>query len=121
MATAARAMATRTKRAKKTDGEGNCDGGKCDGNGNEEGDGKSSKSDGDGIEEGIDCGCKSNGDGVKEGNGEGGKGDGDSNKGVKQGMATATKRAMGSAMTTATRVADAKESTGNGDCNCDSD
>jgi hypothetical protein len=32
-----------------------------------------------------------------------------------------TKRAMGLAMATVTRVGDAKESAGNGDCNCNSD
>jgi hypothetical protein len=36
---------------------------------------------------------------------------------VGRGMATATKRAMA----IATRVVDAKESAGDGDCNCDSD
>ncbi len=44
--------------------------------------------------------------GNKEGNGEGGKGNGDSDKGVRQGMALATKWAMA----TATRVADKEES-----------
>ncbi len=64
------------------------------------GNGKSSKSNGDGIKVGIDNCGKSNGNGNKEGKGEGGKGKGNGDKGVKQGAAMATKRAMA----TATRV-----------------
>ncbi len=110
-------MAMATKRAKVTDGEGDGDGGKSDGNGDEESDGKSNKSNGEGIEEGIDRGGKSNGDSGREGKGEGGKGNGNGDKGVGRGTAPATKRAMA----TTTRVADNEESTGNGDCNCNSD
>jgi hypothetical protein len=101
MATVERATATATKRAKATDRVGNGDGGKSDGNGDKEGDGKSGKSNGDSIEEGADGG------------------DGNGNKVVGQGMATATKRAMGWAMATVTRVADAKE-TGDSNYNYDS-
>jgi hypothetical protein len=114
MAMVARAMAMVTKRAKVTNGEGN-------GNSIKEGDGKSSKSDGDGIKEGVDGSGKSNGDSNKKGKGDGGKGNGNGNKGVGQGTAMATKRAMGSAMATATRVADSEENAGNSKCNCDSD
>ncbi len=52
----------------------------------------------------------------KEGIGEGGKGDGDGVKGVRQGMPTATKRAMA----TATRVVSNEEGDGNTEGNGDS-
>jgi hypothetical protein len=120
MATTARAMAMATKRAKVTDKEGHGDGSKSNGDGNEEGDGESGKSNGEGVKEGIDGSNKGNGDGNKEGKVKGGKGNGNGDKGVGRGMAMATKRAMGSAMVTAMRVADAKESAGNGNCNCNS-
>ncbi len=120
-----------TKRAKVMDGEvngnggkrdgngneeGNSKGGKSDGNGVEEGNGESGKSNGDGIEEGVDGSGKSDADGDEEGKGKGGKGDGNSDNSVGQGTAMATKRAIASG----TSVAGDKESAGNSDYNCES-
>ncbi len=113
MATTAREMTLAMKRAKAMDRKGNGNGGKSNGNGDKEGDGKSGKSNGNGVKEGVDGSGKSDGNGNKESKGKGGKGNGNGNKGVRQGMEMATKRAMGLAMATATRVADAKESAGN--------
>jgi hypothetical protein len=65
----------------------------------------------------IDGGGKSDGDDDKEGKCKGGKGDGNDNKGVGQGMAPATKRAIATGMS----EAGDEESAGNRDCNCNSD
>jgi hypothetical protein len=54
--------------------------------------------------------------GDKEGSGKGGKGNGNNNKGVRQGTAMATKRAMA----TATRVVGKEEGDSNKEGNCNS-